>query len=212
MSFCRLLAVLLLVQDATARVTMRISLLGPNSAPYGLRELRLDIVITHQGNADIENAQLWYAGSGFDTEHYTSVPTIKPGRTKTVRMVLKSRWHMEINRIPDHVEFVMKTPDGTVVSRVEGAVDLSWFVGALGPPVFNPADFDLTTFNILIFGPKGSGKSAFINSVHALTQSSTDGEAMRAFVPVHGGADHCTVRYHKIEGMNTLPLSFWDTW
>jgi len=29
---------------------------------------------------------------------------------------------------------------------------------------------------------------------------------------VHGGADHCTVRYHMIEGMIDLPLAFWDTW
>ena len=192
-------------------VTMSIRV-KEDAAPRGLQELRVTIAIQNQGDKPVKDARLWYSGSGFESGVYVSAPKIAPGDVKAVDMVLSSRWVMHIESIPRTLVFDLKRADGSVIARVQGDTDISWFVGALGPPVFDPTEFLLKRFNVLIFGPKGSGKSAFINSVHAMTQSFSDGEAMRAFVPVHGGAEHCTVRYSAIEGMIDLPLAFWDTW
>ena len=142
----------------------------------------------------------------------TPVPTIRPGTTEIVPFVVKSRYHMNIEDIPSTILVVLKRKDGFEIAHTAFRTDMSEFVSALGAPIFDPNKFSVSQFNILLFGPKGAGKSAFINSVHAMTQSYSDGEAMKSFVPVHGGKDHCTVHYNKIGGLIDLPFAFWDTW
>ena len=192
-------------------VTMGIKL-PEDPAPDGLQKLRVGIEIKNQGSKPLEGSRLWYTGRGFDTDRFYHVPNVQPGKSTVVPVELSSRWHMDIERIPEVIMFDLKEENNRRIAKTHSGVDLSWFTSALGPRVFDPQPFRLPRFNVLIFGPKGSGKSAFINSVHAMTQSYADGEAMRAFVPVHGGGDHCTVRYNAIEGMVGLPLAFWDTW
>ena len=199
----------ILAGDQDVRMSIRIPQDKP--APRGYSEIHLLLVLHNLGTVPIEGAHVWYEGHGFDRDRFAA-PIIRPGATEEVSITLQSSWHMDISRVPSNLPFALKGASGSILSFVDVQVDLSWFVSALGPPTFDPSEFHLPKFNILVFGPYGSGKSAFINSVHAMVQSSTDGEAMRSFVPVHGVRGHCTVRYHAIEGMANLPLAFWDTW
>ena len=173
--------------------------------------IKVPIKLHMQDGLAIEGARITYSGGAYNEDVYTPVPTIKPGASLIVEVTLRSQWHMAITDIPRRFSFKLLQARGDTLAKVTGNVDHAWYVPSALKGQFDPAPFGLETFNVLVFGVMGSGKTSFTNSILALMSRANSGEALPCAEPVHGGGDHCTVSLRCIDFPNELPLRVWDT-
>jgi len=107
---------------------------------------------------------------------------------------------------------IEKVSSDFVVSLKAGVREVCRQSFSLGFTCFNRGlrkEFRNSKFNILIFGPAGSGKSSFIQTI--FTMLSEEDSIVTGVCPVGGGAGHVTTTLRKIDlpdGMGGL----WDTW
>ena len=167
--------------------------------------------VENQGNTPLTGAKIYYTGDTYNTKIQYAVPDVQPGQIVKVNLILKADHWVRIKDVPPVTSFKLVDAAGNLLGTFSGTVDIAWLQGALKAPLFDPTAFGLRTFNVLLFGQAGAGKSSFYNSILRMLQSQNDGFAGVNVEPTLGGQEHVTVTLKRLK-CGELPLALWDTY